>query len=54
MCTPIPLTVATGSSDGLDLRDLDPAVQQQFCEQGIDGLGLRDLDPAVQQFCEQA
>jgi len=26
--------MATGSSDGLDLRDMDPAVQH-FCEQGI-------------------
>jgi len=34
LCTLIPLTVAAASSNGLDFRDLDPAVQH-FCEQGI-------------------
>jgi len=34
MCTLVPLTVDAGSSNGLDIRDLDPAAQH-FCEQGI-------------------
>jgi len=49
MCIPILLTVAAGSSNGLDLRDLDPAVQH-FCKQGIATMTRKTYQSALRRF----
>jgi len=51
MCTPIPLTLAAGSSNGLDFRDLDPAAQH-FCEQGVATTTRKTYQSALHRFAD--
>jgi len=51
MCSLVPTAVATGFSNGLDIRDLDSAVQH-FCEQGIRTSTRKTYQSVLRRFSE--